>query len=87
MRRFPPPRASRWRDAQGQRTGGQPGWAKLRKQALERDGGQCVYVNRDGIRCGVTTNLQIHHLAAGTEQVVPLAEVVTLCRTHHRSVG
>ena len=43
VRRYPPPKATRWRDvAPGGmgtvRTGGKPGWARLRKQALDRDG-------------------------------------------------
>jgi hypothetical protein len=80
MRRYPPPKPSRWRDVapggQGTvRTGGKPGWAKLRKQTLDRDGHQRTFVSRDGVRCTTTQNLHVHHLNPGTELIVPLEQL------------
>jgi hypothetical protein len=87
MRRYPPPTPSRWRDVapggQGTvRTGGKPGWAKLRKQRLELDGHRCAAIV-NGVRCTRTTGLQVHHLNPGSEQIVPVSELVTVCRLHH----
>ncbi len=84
MRRYPAPKASRWRDAAGNRTGGQPGWARLRKQALERDGHQCTAIDPStGARCLVTSPLEVHHLYPGDQQLVPLEHLTTVCRRHN----
>jgi hypothetical protein len=79
-RRYPPPKPSRWRGVapggQGTvRTGGRPGWAELRRQTFERDGHQCTFVSRAGVRCTTTQILQVHHLKSGTEQIVPLEQL------------
>ena len=84
MRRYPPPKASRWRDENGNRTGGKPGWARLRKQALDRDGHQCTRIDPAiGQRCTATTRLEVHHLYPGTEQIVPLEQLATVCHDHN----
>ena len=84
MKRFPPPKAGRWRDENGNRTGGKPGWAKLRRQVLERDGYRCTCIDPDtGERCTATAPLEVHHIFPGTEQIVPLTELATVCRKHN----
>lgn len=54
-----------------------PGWNRLRRLTIERDGG-CVV-------CGATEGLEVHHIvpvAEGGPNALPNLE--TRCRTHHR---
>lgn len=56
-----------------------PGWDRLRKQALLRDGHRCV-------RCGNTEPLAAHHVVPVAEGgTMTLDNVTTLCEHCHRT--
>jgi 5-methylcytosine-specific restriction endonuclease McrA len=62
--------------------------AAVKRQVVERDGGQCSFVGQDGRRCTETAYLEIHH-------VVPFAQggpttvdnTALLCKAHNAHVA
>ena len=81
------PRHRPRRDSPGR--GGGAAIRSYRRRALERDGYRCRALLPDNSRCPTKgeRNLEVHHLqalaAGGTHA---LANLVTVCRRHHREL-
>ena len=58
-------------------------WRTQRERILARDGFRCTAILPTGLRCGVTHPLEIHHLQAGIDKVVPDHQLTTVCPQHH----
>lgn len=74
-----PKRTRSWR---GGKTGSSRAWRTTRERILARDGHRCTaYIN--GVRCPVTTNLQVHHLSSDGGVLIPDALLTSVCHHHH----
>lgn len=56
------------------------GWKALRKEVIERDGGQCTWVD-DGVRC-TAPGVDVDHI--GDPQTHTPDNLRLLCTPHHR---
>lgn len=75
-------RRDRSRRMRGRRTGSTTAWRRLREQVLKAYGHQCA-ATKDGVRCGETERLEVHHLD-GDQANDAISNLVPLCHEHHR---
>ena len=58
-------------------------WAAKSQVCIRLAGFQCEFTYPDGSRCGVTRDLQSHHLTYENFRKESLTDIQVLCRFHH----
>lgn len=56
-------------------------WTQLKRATHKRDGYQCTWIEHDGSRCTVTTDLECDHI--GDRDDHSIDNLRTLCTWHH----